>query len=237
MTARSPASIGAGMIMSKQPSHPAELIQQLLRHLRTMTDTLSFILAALALSATPGSANALLFASGASVDMRRCLTLVQAGVLGYTTAILVLLVILGPALAANPSLKLVLQIACVGNMLLSARGLWVRDALEAGSISARTLFGITLCNPKAFIFAFTLLPSDPSVGLLAKLPWLLLLLVVIGVVELGWATLGNAVRKGLLGPISVPFCCRAGAVVIAGLAVPLTGSVISSGLALAGLHH
>jgi threonine/homoserine/homoserine lactone efflux protein len=202
-----------------------------------MTDTLSFILAALALSATPGSANALLFASGASVDMRRCLMLVQAGVLGYMTAILVLLVVLGPALAANPGLKLALQAVCVGNMLFSARGLWARDALGAGTISARTLFGITLCNPKAFIFAFTLLPNDPSVDLLAKLPWLALLLAVIGAVELAWASLGKAVRQGLLGPISVPLCCRAGAVAIAGLAVPLTGSVISSGLALAGLHH
>ena len=220
----------------RQPSNPAELIWPPLRH-KTMTDTLSFILAALALSATPGSANALLFASGASTDMRQCLTLVRAGVLGYMTAILALLVVLGPALAANPGLKLALQAFCAGNMLLSARGLWCRDALGAGSITAGTLFGITLCNPKAFIFAFTLLPSDPSVSLFAKLPWLALLLLVIGAAELGWASLGKAIRNGLLGPISVPLCCRAGAVVIAGLAVPLTGSVISSGLTLAGIHY
>lgn len=202
-----------------------------------MTDTLTFLLASLALAATPGPANTLLFTSGAVASMRRSLWLLQASLLGYMIAITVLVVALGPALAANPGLKLALQVVCALNLVLAARSLWCRNALDAGLISARKMFSLTLLNPKAFIFAFTILPGDPLGAYAAQLPWLGTLMLVIGAVELGWIVAGRAVSKGLLGPISAPMCCRAGAVVISGFAALLTCSVISSGLALAGISY
>ncbi len=179
----------------------------------------------------------MLFASGALTDTRRSLGLVQAGVLGYMIAITLLVVVFGPALASYPGLKLVLQAACAGNLILSARGMWGRKALDANVMSWRAMFSITLLSPKAFTFAFTLIPADPLSGYAAKLPWIALLLLLIGGAELAWIGLGKAVSRGLFGPISIPFCWRVGAVAITGFAAVLTYSIVASGLALAGLHH
>jgi threonine/homoserine/homoserine lactone efflux protein len=202
-----------------------------------MTEILPFVLASLALSATPGPANALLFTSGALAGLRRSLALLMASALGYAIAITLLVVVLGPAVASNPGLKLALQVICVVNLVLAARSLWKRSALDGGIITMRRMFGLTVLNPKAFIFAFTILPYDPLGGSADLLPWLGLLLLLIGGAELAWIGAGRAVHKGILGPISVPLCCRAGATVIAGFAAVLTWSVVASGLALAGLPY
>lgn len=201
-----------------------------------ITDTLTFVLAAVALSATPGPANTLLFTSGAVAGMRRSLLLLQASVLGYLVSITALAVVLGPLLAANPGLKLAVQFACVVNLVLAARGLWRRKALEAGLMSWRRMFGTTLLNPKAFIFAFTILPGGQA-DHAAQLPWLGAVLLVIGAAELGWIGAGKVAARGLSGPSGAQLACRIGAVAIGGFAMLLTWSVVSSGLALACLHY
>ena len=64
-----------------------------------MTDEFSFIIAAVALLATPGPTNTLLATSGAASGFRKSLVLLLVEFLGYLIAIAVLITAMGPIVA------------------------------------------------------------------------------------------------------------------------------------------
>ncbi|MDR3465663.1 MAG: LysE family transporter [Xanthobacteraceae bacterium] len=159
-------------------------------------DPMVFIAATLLLLATPGPTNTLLAASGAGVGLRRSLPLLAAELSGYLVSILVLRSVLGPVIVAFPVLQAAVRIAVAVYLVHLAVALWrhgARQVRDASPISFARVLVTTLLNPKAMIFAFTLLPVQ--VGILDLLPWLAGLAVEIVTVGTGWILFGVWLRR------------------------------------------
>ncbi|MHB1102724.1 MAG: LysE family translocator [Devosia sp.] len=127
-----------------------------------MTDPLLFMLAVLTLLGTPGPTNTLLATSGAVVGIRKSLVLLAGELSGYLVAIAAIRVVLGPIFAAYPPIGSTLKIAVAIYLGWIAVKLWLRGARVAAPASAATLpdiFVTTLLNPKALIFALTIIPA------------------------------------------------------------------------------
>jgi threonine/homoserine/homoserine lactone efflux protein len=198
-------------------------------------DLPGFVLASVALLATPGPTNTLLCTSGALAGFRHSLPLLFAELSGYNLAISTLLIVLGPALASYPGLKVGLQVLCGAYLAYSAYDLWLRSDIGVGaSVSQSKVFITTLLNPKGFVFASSVIPGAPLDGFAARLPWLLVLSVLIACVGTGWIYVGAATRKGTDVWPSSALCCQTGALALvtfaaflwwsaAGLAVSLYG--------------
>lgn len=166
-----------------------------------MTDTLAFVLAAAALLATPGPTNTLLAASGAVSGLRRSLILLCGELAGYLLAVVVLLAVIGPAVATVPAFGVALRIAVCAYLVHLALGFWRHSASACDGhrpVTLKRVFVTTLLNPKAVIFAFTLLPF-PAADMRALLPWLGLLSLLIVLVGASWITLGSCMRRGIDG--------------------------------------
>ncbi len=130
-----------------------------------MPDFASFLLAGLALLATPGPTNTLLAASGATRGIRASLPLVPAELAGYLIALAVLTLVLVPLADRLPILTTALRIVAALFLLWSARKLWLAGrALSRGSpVTPARVFFTTLLNPKALVFAVVLFPGrDPA---------------------------------------------------------------------------
>ncbi|MDB5413623.1 MAG: Lysine exporter protein [Rubritepida sp.] len=163
-----------------------------------MTDPLIFILAVLAILATPGPTNTLLATGGASVGLRRALALIPAEVAGYTISILTIGLVLGPMLAGTPVLATAMRAAVGAYLLLLAVRLWRRGgaAWTLGNVvTPAQVFVTTLLNPKAIIFALGIIPfGAPRIW-----PYMAGFLALLACVALGWiaagATLGGAARR------------------------------------------
>jgi threonine/homoserine/homoserine lactone efflux protein len=182
-------------------------------------DKVTFVAAALSLLATPGPTNTLLATSGAGSGAYRSFRLLAAELSGYLLAIVLLRSILGPFIAAAPVFGIGLRIAVVIYLIYLAAMLWQHGAGQVGDAAAVTLgrvFVTTLLNPKAIIFAFTILPSD--IGLVELLPWLAALAVQIATVGVGWILLGTSLRCGLGGRIAPAIGYRLSAIALAVLA-------------------
>lgn len=127
-----------------------------------MTDPLLFVLSVLTLLGTPGPTNTLLATSGAVVGVRRSLPLLAGELTGYLLAIAIFRLVLGPVLVAEPMIGHVLKVLVAFYLALIAVRLWSVSCMTTGTAVVRTphVFTTTLCNPKAFIFAFGIIPHD-----------------------------------------------------------------------------
>jgi LysE type translocator len=129
-----------------------------------MSEAATFFLGAVAVLATPGPTNTLLATSGAISGFRRSLPLLSGELGGYLLAIVVLVSLVGPIVAAMPAFGLALRIVVCLYLLYLAAMLWRQSGLpiaDARPIGPLRVFVTTLLNPKAIIFAFTLLPVGP----------------------------------------------------------------------------
>jgi threonine/homoserine/homoserine lactone efflux protein len=197
-----------------------------------MTDWLSFTLGAIALLATPGPTNTLLATSGAASGLRNSLGLLLAELAGYLIAIAILIGVVGPLVAYEPAFGMALRIAAGVYLLYVATGLWNQGELTrepASAVSFIRVFVATLLNPKALIFAFTLIPAGIDGSIAAALPWLAGLVPLIAGIGLCWIAAGKAVRRAGKEHVSARMLSRAGAVVLAVFASFLGGSAISAG--------
>lgn len=166
-----------------------------------MIDTLTFVLATVSLLATPGPTNTLLATSGAVSGFRRSLILLCGELSGYLLAIVVLLAVIGPAVASVPAFGIALRIAVCVYLVHLALRFWRHSAsaLEGPRpVTLARVFVTTLLNPKAVIFAFTLLPF-PASDLRAMLSWLGLLSLLIVIVGASWIALGSFMQRGVDG--------------------------------------
>jgi len=128
---------------------------------RLMIDLMTFIPAVAAILATPGPTNTLLASSGAQTGFLRSLPLVPAELCGYALAIAGWGLFLEPASAGLPWLKPILRMACAGYLVIVAWGLWrnAGEALADAGVGPRRIFGATLLNPKALLFAVVIFPE------------------------------------------------------------------------------
>jgi threonine/homoserine/homoserine lactone efflux protein len=160
-----------------------------------MENPLLFALAVLTILGTPGPTNTLLATSGATVGIRRSLALIPAETAGYLISILTLGLVLGPIVAANPMVALVLRSAVGLYLLWLAVRLWRKGGLIVGTdrvVTPPPIFVTTLLNPKAIVFALGVVPF----GAAAVWPYLAGFVAMLTAVALGWIALGAALGGG-----------------------------------------
>ena len=194
-----------------------------------MSDPTTFILAVLALLATPGPTNTLLAASGAAMGFGRSLRLVPAELSGYLLSIIGLITLAGPLVAAYPmvavGLKLVagLWLGCCALCLW--RGNASSDEAVPARISARRVFVTTALNPKALVFALVIIPQG-SLG--QTMPWLAGFSVMVILVAMAWIAFGAMVARSA-GHLATPRrISRAAALVLAVFAMVIAGAAIAA---------
>lgn len=126
-----------------------------------MIDPAVFILAVLSVLATPGPTNTLLATSGATAGVRRSLVMLVGELSGYLISIAILRIVLGPVIAAQPMVGIVLKVAVAAYLAWIAWKLWTRNAglTSEGAVTLRAVFVTTLLNPKALVFAFGIIPA------------------------------------------------------------------------------
>jgi threonine/homoserine/homoserine lactone efflux protein len=156
-----------------------------------MIDPTIFILAVLSLLATPGPTNTLLATAGATVGVRRSLVMLLGELGGYLISIAVLRIVLGPVIAALPVVGIALKIAVALYLGWIAYQLWTRSAslTEDGAVSLRAVFVTTLLNPKALIFAFTIIPLEHP----ALWAYFAAFAVTVPIVGFAWIVVGSVI--------------------------------------------
>jgi threonine/homoserine/homoserine lactone efflux protein len=175
----------------------------------------AFVVASVALLATPGPTNTLLATSGAAIGVRRSIPLLAGELCGYMAAITLLRVLVGPIVAAIPAFEILLRIAVVSYLLYLSAKLWLHGAAEisgSGPVTISLVFVTTLLNPKGIIFAFTLLPQ--GIDLLLLCPWLAALAVQITAIGSAWIVTGAWLRRGLRGVIPPSIGYRASSIAL-----------------------
>lgn len=119
-----------------------------------------FVIASLLVLFVPGPTNTLLATRGALLGFRRALGGVLAEMIGYAVAILALRLILEPITAHVPAARIFLQATCACYLIFVSYRLWTgAQKGDPDGVSLRRIFVATLSNPKAFLFAFVILPA------------------------------------------------------------------------------
>ena len=172
-----------------------------------MTDPLLFLLAVLTILATPGPTNTLLATAGATAGVRPSLHLLGAELAGYLIAILAIRVVLSPVIAAWPAVGMVLKLMVAAYIGWVAVRLWLtpRALTGARQVTFRMVFITTLLNPKAIIFALTVIPLTHA----ALWAYFAAFAACVAACGGGWVLLGGAVgaasrgkRTGLIQKIA-----------------------------------
>ncbi|MBB3769786.1 threonine/homoserine/homoserine lactone efflux protein [Angulomicrobium tetraedrale] len=188
-----------------------------------MTDPVLFVLAVLAILATPGPTNTLLATAGAAVGWRRALPLVPAEAAGYLIAISAISAIglaLGPVVAAAPMLALGLRLMVGLYLLFVAWKLWRGAGLPIagpGLVTPGRIFLTTLLNPKAIVFALGVVPFNAP----AWPGYLMAFALLTATVALGWIALGALLGHAADAAGRASLVPRLGAAVVSAFAVML----------------
>jgi threonine/homoserine/homoserine lactone efflux protein len=193
-----------------------------------MTEPVAFLLAVVALLATPGPTNTLLAASGASEGVRASLRLMPAELAGYLLAILPLVLVAGPAVAATPAAATALKAAAAVWLAISAVRLW-RDAgtgfvSTPRPVSPARVFVTTLLNPKALVFAFVVFPQGGGIALAAATAAFVVLVLVVAA---SWIGLGSLITRAGRGWITPRIVSRTAALALAVFATLVAGSAVA----------
>jgi threonine/homoserine/homoserine lactone efflux protein len=162
-----------------------------------MTDPLLFLLAVLTILAAPGPTNVLLATSGATTGVGRSLPLLGAALLGYLVTILLVRVVLSPVIAAWPVVGTLLKVTVAIYVAWLAVRLWLRPSTLTAAVAVdfRMVLIVTLLNPKAFIFALTVIPLTHA----ALWAYFAAFAVCVLVCGGGWVLLGGAVGAASRG--------------------------------------
>ena len=153
-----------------------------------MTDPWLFVLAVATLLGTPGPTNTLMATAGALSGPRAAWPLLFAEVGAYLIAILTIRLVLAPVLHDYPAVTIAIKIAVALYLVWLAIRLWQRPITtrtDQSQVRFSNVFVTTLLNPKALIFALTLIPREAQgliwyfvafsgLVLLAGTGWLLL---------------------------------------------------------------
>jgi threonine/homoserine/homoserine lactone efflux protein len=186
-----------------------------------MTDPVLFMLALLSLLATPGPTNTLLATSGATVGVRRSLKLLAGEFSGYLLAIVSVRLVLGPVIALDPLIDVVVKVGAAIYLAWVAVRLWRRCGAEAGRIHVTLdeVFFTTMFNPKALVFGLGVIPFGDA----QSWAYLVVFGMTVPVMGLGWIVLGKALTASSSGP-STALIPRVASVVLVGFAALLMGS-------------
>jgi threonine/homoserine/homoserine lactone efflux protein len=191
-----------------------------------MTLDLVSLAGIVAVLAAPGPTNALLAAAGAARAPIGAVRAIGAVLSGYLVAVAVLRLVGAPIGAALPVLVPLVKIALAGWLAVIGFGLWRHDpdAGSSGPIDARHLFGTTLLNPKAAIFAFGFFPAATDAPTLAV--WFGCLAVAVAGSAGLWWSLGRLARPQTVGGTRlVP---KIASLVLVGFGLALAGTTLAA---------
>jgi threonine/homoserine/homoserine lactone efflux protein len=170
-----------------------------------------------------------LAASGATIGVRRSLSLVPAELAGYLISIGLLSAVAGPFLAAAPALASLLKLAAAAYLALSAYRLWRGAAAEFGAVPApaspQRVFLTTLLNPKALVFALVIFPA----AALAPAALIALFALLVTLAGSAWITIGATVGRALPGPSRPALISRISAIALSLFAMLIAGSAVAGG--------
>lgn len=189
-----------------------------------MTDPILFLFAVLTLLGTPGPTNTLLATSGAVTGVRPSLPLLIGELAGYLIAIATIRFVLGPVIDAYPLVGIALKIAVVAYLGWIAFRLWrtgggLTDASSA--VSVRSVFITTLLNPKAVIFALSIIPAAH-----AQLVWFVAAFALaVTSVGFAWILVGRAIGAAS-GERNAAIVRRVASVALLGFAGLIVASVL-----------
>lgn len=181
-----------------------------------MSSPILFLLAIFVLLFTPGPTNLLLWASGVRVGVRQSAPLLLGELLGYLSAIVLILLIFEPIVQRFPLIQPILAVIIGLYIGYLAVSLWRRAgniSADAQLITIKKVFIVTFLNPKAFVFALTLIPVGH-----AQMYWYILALSVsIVLIGLSWIVFGNLVGA-VAGQQNVKLLNRFSSVLLTGFA-------------------
>lgn len=193
-----------------------------------MSNVLPFVLAVLALLATPGPTNTLMAASGAQRGLAKSLPLLAGELGGYFIAITLWIELVGAASASQPLVPVIAKFVAAAFLLWSAWKLW-RNAghadLAQRGITLGRVFATTLINPKGLVFAFAIFPQ---VGFVARLPYLVVFAALVVATAIGWMALGTVAAKSSAGFLTSARVERITAVALAIFATLLAIQTVQS---------
>lgn len=133
-----------------------------------MTDPILFFLAVATILATPGPTNTLMATSGATTGISRSLVLLVAEVAGYLVAVAAIHFLIAQIVETYPALGVALKVAVALYLVWLAIKLWRRPVVIAAGVKSVSFVNVlvtTLLNPKALIFALSILPwESPALG-------------------------------------------------------------------------
>jgi threonine/homoserine/homoserine lactone efflux protein len=195
-----------------------------------MTDPVAFLLAVIGLLATPGPTNTLLAASGAAVGVRRSLPLIAAEAAGYLCSILALSLVLGPVAHSWPPFNPLSRVLCGCYLAHLAWRHWsaVTKAIEPAPVPFVRVYVTTLLNPKALVFAFTIVPHLADGDLAAAAPYLAGLVGLIAVLATTWITIGASLTLGDANGSRRLWVGRASAAALGLFALLISGSAFAA---------
>lgn len=179
-----------------------------------MTEWLPFLLAVLALLATPGPTNTLVAAAGAGRGVVASLPLLAGELGGYAVAITLWTEVVGAAAATQPTVFTLSKLIAAAFLLWSAAKLWRlagTDELPRNVITIRRVFVTTLLNPKALVLAFGIFPA---VGFAGRLPYLAAFGGLVIATAVSWMAFGALVRQSSKGRLTLRTVDRIAAVVL-----------------------
>lgn len=188
-----------------------------------MSDLATFLVAVTVILATPGPTNTLMATAGAVSGIRRSLHLLAAELTAYIAAIYAIRLVAAPILAQSPSLGIALKAAVAIYLVYLAIKLWRRPIVVDGTAEAITfssVFGTTLLNPKALIFALTVFPHEPDLLASRTIAFALLVVAAGG----GWIAMGAVARR--LSGARTRYIPRLASLVLVGFAGFLIRSVV-----------
>ena len=192
-----------------------------------LTSLWLFFVCVLAILATPGPTNTLLWSSGALHGLRASLHLLLAEITGYLLSISAMRVLGEPLFKSEPLFGTLLKLAVAAYLVLQAWRLWrnpqASPQTSPRSVGLRQVFTTTLLNPKSAVFAFGVLP--PFSDAAGALPYFLIFITTVPFIGSLWIILGHSVRATRMG---MPALRRLSAAALCAIAALLTGSAILS---------
>jgi threonine/homoserine/homoserine lactone efflux protein len=193
-----------------------------------MESSIAFLASATALLMVPGPTNSLIATNGAISGLRRTVFLLPAELCAYMIAIVGWGLGLGVIARYVPAAIVAAKLAASATLVVSAWKLWIFGG--HGRYHRRTglqdVFLVTISNPKALIFALTIVPYLKDGDLRSASPYLAGLGVLILIIGVGWSAIGAGLAHRLKSVVSSAGFARVGAVILLCFAAGLVSTTL-----------
>jgi threonine/homoserine/homoserine lactone efflux protein len=202
--------------------------------MRLADQYIGFISEATLLLFVPGPTNTLLAARGALLGIPSALGGVLAETFGYALTITALRLFLEPITAHVPAIQVFVKVFCASYLIVVAYQLWMGEQKgDRNSVSCGRIFVTTMINPKAFLFAFVILPKPTTDILRLNVVHGLILVAIMMVAGAIWTTIGALAST--VAPSKAPLAIgRAASLVLVSFSLYIFFNVVNATLSSHG---